>query len=83
MAYLGSRLRTVLEGITQEMSDVEVGRFLLEKVILIHCSQFKDKFNTLCLMIEKLYAYVAGECEADNLDSPSNQEVLLGGHLYG
>lgn len=34
-------------------------------------------------MIEKLYAVVAGECELDNLDSPSNQEVLLSGHLYG
>ena len=34
-------------------------------------------------MIEKLYAVVAGECECDNLDSVANQEVLLGGHLYG
>ena len=34
-------------------------------------------------MIEKLYAVVAGECEADSLDSVANQEVLLGGHLYG
>ena len=33
-------------------------------------------------MIEKLYAVVAGECEFDNLDSPSNHEVLLTGHLY-
>lgn len=33
-------------------------------------------------MIEKLYAVVAGECEVDNLDSPSNHEVLLSGHLY-
>ena len=33
-------------------------------------------------MIEKLYAVVAGECELDNLDAPSNQEVLLGGHVY-
>jgi|TARA_B110000305_G_C19319602_1_gene578273 DNA-directed RNA polymerase I subunit RPA2 len=34
-------------------------------------------------MIEKLYAIVAGECEVDNLDSNANQEVMLGGHLYG
>ena len=33
-------------------------------------------------MIEKLYAFVSGECNADNLDAPSNQEVMLGGHLY-
>jgi DNA-directed RNA polymerase I subunit RPA2 len=34
-------------------------------------------------MIEKLYAAVSGECECDSLDSTANQEVLLGGHLYG
>ncbi len=65
------------------MSHTDVGRFLLERVILVHCKQFKDKFNTLCLMIDKLYSYVAGECEADNLDAVCNQEVMLGGHLYG
>ena len=35
------------------------------------------------LMLEKLYAVVAGECECDSLDAVSNQEVLLGCHLYG
>jgi len=65
------------------MTDVDVGRFLLERIILVHCSQFKDKFNTLCLMIDKLYSFVAGECEPDNLDAVCNQEVMLGGHLYG
>jgi DNA-directed RNA polymerase I subunit RPA2 len=65
------------------MSDVEVGRFLIERLILVHLPNFEDKFQTLCLMIEKLYAVVAGECEADSLDSVANQEVLLGGHLYG
>jgi DNA-directed RNA polymerase I subunit RPA2 len=34
-------------------------------------------------MIEKLYAVVAGECECDSLDALCNQEVMLGGHLYG
>ena len=33
-------------------------------------------------MIEKLYAFVAGECNGDNLDAQSNQETLLGGHIY-
>lgn len=82
LAYLGSRMRTVLEGVTQDMSDTDAGRFLLERLLLIHCTQFKDKFNTLCLMVEKLYAFVAGECNPDNLDATSNQEVLLGGHVY-
>lgn len=65
------------------MNDVEVGRFLLDRVVLIHAANYKDKFNIFCLMIEKLYAFVAGECEGDNLDSVGNQETLLGGHLYG
>lgn len=72
LQFLGSRLRTVLEGITSEMTDIEVGRFLLERILFVHCSAYKDKLNALILMIEKLYAYVAGECLGDNLDSVSN-----------
>lgn len=64
------------------MTDSDVGRFLLDRVLFVHCAQFRDKFNALCLMIEKLYSFVAGECNSDNLDAPSNQEVLLGGHIY-
>ena len=83
MAYLGALFRNVLEGVTNELSDAEVGGFLIDRVILVHCPTTIEKFNTLCLMIEKLYAYVGGECESDSLDSVSNQEILLGGHLYG
>lgn len=32
-------------------------------------------------MIQKLYALVAGECCADNPDSPQHQEVLMPGNL--
>ena len=65
------------------MSDVEVGQFLIERLILVHLPSFEDKYQTLCLMIEKLYAVSSGECECDSLDSVANQEVMLGGHLYG
>lgn len=73
----------MLEGVTNDLSDAEVGNFLIERVLLVHCPTTREKFNSLCLCIEKLYAYVGGECESDSLDSVSNQEVLLGGHLYG
>lgn len=82
-AYLGSILRAALVGLSADMSDVDIGRFFIEKHIFVNANDNKDKFNSLCLMIEKLYAVVAGECELDNLDSPANQEVLLSGHLYG
>ena len=65
------------------MTDIEVGQFFIERHIFVNVTQEADKFNSLCLLIEKLYAVVAGECELDNLDSPANQEVLLSGHLYG
>lgn len=34
------------------------------------------------LAIHKLFAVVNGKCSAESTDSPMNQEVLLGGHLY-
>ena len=64
------------------MSDIEVGEFFIRRHIFVHANQPREKFNCLCIMIEKLYAVVAGECALDNLDATSNQEVLLGGHLY-
>ena len=33
-------------------------------------------------MMRKLYSLVAGDCCADNPDSPQHQEMLLGGHLF-
>ena len=66
LAYIGSRFRPVIEGVQSGMSDIEVGRFLIERLILVHLSSFSDKFECLCLIIEKLYAVVAGECECDN-----------------
>ena len=60
---MGSRFRQALDGVTASMSDVEVGRFLIESLILVHLPNFEDKFQSLCFMIEKLYAVVSGECE--------------------
>ena len=36
----------------------------------------------LRFMTRKLFALALGRCAAESADSPSNQEVLLGGHLY-
>ncbi len=50
--------------------------------ICVHLKNYNDKFNTLIVMILKLYALVSDEIAPDNLDSLQNQEVLLPGHLY-
>ena len=88
-AYLGSRFRVVL-GMVEDATDYEAGTEFLRKIVLPHLgcvgvtpSQDFDKFNMILFMIRKLYALVEGECAVDNPDAVSNQEVLLGGFLYG
>ena len=33
-------------------------------------------------MARKLYSMAGGHCHPESADSPANQEILLGGHLY-
>lgn len=81
-AMIGSRFRVVLAGVTEEMTDAEVGDVFLTNYICIHVNKYESKFNIICLMINKLYAAVSDETELDNLDSVAFHDVLLGGHLY-
>ncbi|CAP60512.1 uncharacterized protein PODANS_1_8070 [Podospora anserina S mat+] len=88
-AYLGQKFRVVL-GVPDTMTDYEVGTEFLRKVVLVHlgCNdvteeQDTDKFKMLLFMCRKLYALVAGDCAVDNPDAVQNQEILLGGFLYG
>ncbi|KAK0618205.1 hypothetical protein B0T17DRAFT_495180 [Bombardia bombarda] len=88
-AYLGEKFRVVL-GVSETMSDYEVGTEFLRKIVLVHLGgmdvteeQDSDKFKMLLFMCRKLYALCAGDCAVDNPDAVQNQEVLLGGFLYG
>ncbi|KAF2258111.1 beta and beta-prime subunits of DNA dependent RNA-polymerase [Lojkania enalia] len=88
-AYLGEKFKIILQ-VPEDMSDEDAGTEFLRKIILPHLgsydvteSQNTDKFRMLLFMIRKLYALVEGECSVDNPDAVQNQEVLLGGHLYG
>lgn len=82
LEYLGSKFRVVL-GCPEDWSDMQVGIFLVERVVLVHLPSARDKYRLLIFMIRKLYALVSGECSTDNPDSPQHQEVLLPGFLYG
>lgn len=88
-AYLGEKFRVVL-GVPATMSNHDVGTEFLRKIVLVHLgnmdvteAQDADKFRMLVFTIRKLYALVAGDCAVDNPDAVQNQEVLLGGFLYG
>lgn len=88
-AYLGEKFRPVL-GVSETLSNYEVGTEFLRKIVLVHLGnvnvtdeQDSDKFRLILLMIRKLYSLVAGDCAVDNPDAVQNQEILLGGFLYG
>jgi DNA-directed RNA polymerase I subunit RPA2 len=88
-AYLGDKFKVILQ-VPEDMSDEDAGTEFLRRIVLPHLgsydvteSQNADKFRMLLFMIRKLYALVEGECAVDNPDAVQNQEVLLGGHLYG
>lgn len=88
-AYLGEKFKPVL-GVPNDMSNEAAGTEFLRKIVLPHLgnqnvteSQDYDKFRMIMFMIRKLYALVAGDCAPDNPDAVSNQEILLGGFLYG
>ncbi|MCJ1484684.1 DNA-directed RNA polymerase I subunit RPA2 [Schaereria dolodes] len=88
-SYLGEKFKPAL-GVPDDMPNEEAGSEFLRKIVLVHlgnanvtAAQDFDKFNMLLFMIRKLYALVAGDCAVDNPDAVSNQEILLGGFLYG
>ncbi|ODV79088.1 DNA-directed RNA polymerase I [Suhomyces tanzawaensis NRRL Y-17324] len=82
LAYLGDKFRVVF-GVEANVSDVEVGKLVLQRIVLVHLDSNLDKFRLLTFMIRKLYSLVEGQCCPDNPDSVQNQEILLGGFLYG
>lgn len=88
-AYLGEKFRVVLQ-IPDDLSDEEAGTEFLRKIVLPHLGAYHvterndaDKFRMLLFMVRKLYALAEGECSVENPDAVQNQEVLLGGQLYG
>ncbi|KAF2088564.1 beta and beta-prime subunits of DNA dependent RNA-polymerase [Saccharata proteae CBS 121410] len=88
-AYLGGKFKVVL-GVPEDTPDEDAGTEFLRRIVLPHLgsynvteSQDADKFKMLLFMIRKLYSLVEGECTVDNPDAVQNQEILLGGFLYG
>lgn len=59
LEYLGKNFRLLL-GISTVYTDKEAGEIFLNENICPHLNTGKEKFNTLCLTIDKLYALVNG-----------------------
>ncbi|KAJ7098696.1 hypothetical protein B0H15DRAFT_878516 [Mycena belliarum] len=81
LEYLGDKFRVVL-GTPEDWTNGAVGAWLIQKLVLVHLENPRDKYRMLLFMLRKLYAVVSSACCADNPDSPQHQEVLLPGSLY-
>ncbi|KAI5797927.1 hypothetical protein DFH27DRAFT_515102 [Peziza echinospora] len=82
LAYIGDKFRVVMM-LGPDVTDVEVGKEVLRRIVLVHLSDDRDKFRMMIFMIKKLYSLVKGDCAQDNPDAVQHQEILLGGFLYG
>ncbi|WFD41469.1 DNA-directed RNA polymerase [Malassezia psittaci] len=82
LEYLGDKFRVVMRS-PEDWSNAQVGEDLINRLVLPHLDMPREKYRLMVFMIRKLYAFVAGECCADNPDSPQHQEVLMPGFLYG
>ncbi|RPD67372.1 beta and beta-prime subunits of DNA dependent RNA-polymerase [Lentinus tigrinus ALCF2SS1-7] len=82
LQYLGDKFRVVVN-MPEDWTNQAIGVWLINKVVLVHLQNPRDKFRMLLFMLRKLYALVSKSCSVDNPDSPQHQEVLLPGTLYG
>ncbi|KAI3622965.1 DNA-directed RNA polymerase [Malassezia furfur] len=82
LEYLGDKFRVVMRA-PEDWTNAQVGEELINRLVLPHLDLPREKYRLLVFMVRKLYAFVAGECCADNPDSPQHQEVLMPGFLYG
>ncbi|EGC31907.1 RNA polymerase I, second largest subunit [Dictyostelium purpureum] len=80
--YIGSRFRARSQ-LPSSFSNTQIGQWFIDSYVFVHLPNYKDKYNLLVLMIQKLYSMVAGKSGTDNIDSAAFHEVLLAGQIFG
>ncbi|KYR02629.1 RNA polymerase I [Tieghemostelium lacteum] len=80
--YIGARFR-LKSGFPEYFTNRQIAEHYIDNYIFVHLPNYKDKFNLLILMIQKMYSLVSGKSGPDNIDSAAFHEVLLSGHLFG
>ncbi|KAK7070087.1 DNA-directed RNA polymerase I subunit RPA2 [Halocaridina rubra] len=81
--YIGRSFRHKLSDVFPDwFTDEELCYHLLKRCVLVHAETDTQKFESLCFMARKLYAFIANEVQEESPDVVSLQEVTLGGHLY-
>ncbi|KAL0861096.1 hypothetical protein ABMA27_009599 [Loxostege sticticalis] len=80
--YLGRMFRQRLYELPESATDEEATDFLINRCILIHLPDQKDKFHALVFKAQKLFDLVQNKCKVEGGDAVMVQELILGGHLY-
>ena len=83
LLLLGSEFRNALNWLSQDMPLREVGKYFLERFILVHIKDGHERMLMLAHMTTKLFSLVRGEVQADNLDALHTQEIWTSGQIYG
>lgn len=81
-SYLGRMFKPKLYELPPWASDLDAADFLINRCVMIHLADHKDKFNALVFMAQKLYDLVQNKCKVEGADAVMVQELLVGGHLY-
>lgn len=82
--FIGTKFRALFD-YNESLTPTQVGEALLKNLILVHLKNNSEKFNLLSIMIRKLLSFADPSqkaCCAENIDSPSMQELLLPGQLF-
>lgn len=80
--YLGQIFRSRYEQLPKWATNAEVGNHILDKSILIHLDDNKEKYQVVVFMMKKLFQVAQNKAKGESADSVMMQELLLGGHLY-
>ncbi|XP_014274585.1 DNA-directed RNA polymerase I subunit RPA2 isoform X2 [Halyomorpha halys] len=80
--FVGRTFKVKFYDMPPDWTDVDYCDYILRHCICIHLDSYRDKYNCLILMAQKLFSMVAGKARIEGVDGVMMQELLLGGHLY-
>ncbi|KAL3820061.1 hypothetical protein ACJIZ3_005966 [Penstemon smallii] len=80
LEHIGKEFQTLMTGL-EGKSYSDVAKAVREDYIFVHLDHYRDKFNLLIFMLQKLYSMVDKKSVPDEPYVVQNQEVLLPGDL--
>jgi len=84
LRYLGKTFRVVLGSlVSSRFTDVEVGEFIVKRLVMVHTEHPQQKLLSLVVMFHKLMGLVTGAVEQDSQDTMNSHDVLTPGNLFG